>query len=97
MKDFQGRFGPVLGLVSFFISIRKIPSFYCITFPPNSLFPVIVFLPSQKTSKNTSLIHNGLVIKYGAGGIRQPYVCLLIFPNFASEERQKQYRTKNNR
>jgi len=30
MKDFQGRSGPVSGLVSFFISIRKIPSFYCI-------------------------------------------------------------------
>ena len=35
--------------------------------------------------------------KYGAGGIRQPYVRLLIFQNFAGEERQKQYRTKNNR
>lgn len=38
-----------------------------------------------------------MLIKYGAGGIRQPYVCLLIFQNFADEERQKQYRTKNNR
>ena len=95
MRDFQGRSGPISDLVSFFIAIRKISSFYCITSPPNSLFPVIGFYPLKKTSKKTSLIHNGLVIKYGAGGIRQPYVCLLIFPNFASEERQKQYRTKN--
>ena len=43
------------------------------------------------------MIHNGLLAKYGAGGIRQPYVHPPIFPNFASEERQKQYRTKNNR
>lgn len=43
------------------------------------------------------MIHNGLLTKYGAGGIRQPYVHPLIFPNFAGEERQKQYRTKNNR
>lgn len=43
------------------------------------------------------MIHNGLLTKYGAGGIRQPYVHPPIFPNFADEERQKQYRTKNNR
>lgn len=96
MRDFQGRSGPISDLVSFFIAIRKISSFYCITSPPNSLFPVIGFYP-LKNFKNTSLIHNSLLAKYGAGGIRQPYVHPPIFPNFASEERQKQYRTKNNR
>ena len=43
------------------------------------------------------MIQTGLLTKYGAGGTRQPYVHLLIFQNFAGEERQKQYRTKNNR
>ena len=43
------------------------------------------------------MIQTGLLTKYGAGGIRQPYVRLLIFQNFAGEERQEQYRTKNNR
>lgn len=38
--------------------------------------------------------HNGLLTKYGAGGIRQPYVHPPIFPNFAGEERQNSIELK---
>lgn len=96
MKDFQGRSGPVSGLTSLFISIRKISPFTIFPLPTNESFSVIKFYPFKKYRKYI-IDTERFTDKYGAGGIRQPYVRLLIFQNFAGEERQKQYRTKNSR
>jgi hypothetical protein len=38
-------------------------------------------------SDKRHLIYRMLQIKYGAGGIRQPYFYISFFPNFATERR----------